>query len=178
MRRAATCDGVDCVSFPIELVARSAEGPPIVIQFVDGPSDVRPLSVLVVQHNRDPHYVPALPTYDIEVEARVGAARETELELPQFELPMELEPRGLAQEDGVPMPEASNLLTTRRGLAAQSAQLAQSARVAVRPRAPGVGSWVGPLAAAAVMVTLLVIGASQVVATGGSAIARVSSTTR
>ena len=165
-------------SFPIELVARRAEGPPIVIRFVDEPSDVRPLSILVVQHNRDPYYVPALPTYDIEIEEQVEAVRETDLELPRFELPMDLEPCVLSQGDGARMPEEPILLTTRRGLAAQSAQLAQPALVAVRPRTSRVGLWAGALAAAAVMVTLLVFGASQVVSTGVSAIDRVSSTVR
>ena len=163
-------------SFPIELLARRAEGPPIVIRFVDEPSDVRPLSILVVQHNRDPYYVPALPTYDIEIEEQ--AARETDLELPRFELPMDLEPCVLSQGDGARMSEEPILLTTRRGLAAQSAQLAQPALVAARPRTSRVGLWAGALAAAAVMVTLLVFGASQVVSTRGSAIDRVSSTVR
>jgi hypothetical protein len=171
-------DQSSTASFPIELVARSAEGPPIVIRFVDGPSDARPLSTLVVQHNRDPYYVPALPTYDIEVEERVEAARETDLELPRFELPMELEPCVLLEADGASMPEEPILLTTRRGLAAQSAQLAQPALVAARPQGLRVGPWVGALAAAAVMVTLLVFGVSQVVATGGFASAGVSITTR
>lgn len=164
-------------SYPIELVARSVEGPPIVIRFVDGPSDARPLSILVVQHSRDPYYVPELPTYDIDVEERVEAARETELELPRFALPQEAE-RGLSQSSGVLVSEEPIPLTVRRDLAAQSAQVAQPALVVTQSQTSRVGAWLGALAAATVVVTLSMFGASQVVATGFSAIARVSSTAR
>ena len=139
------------LNFPAELVAQCLEGPPVVVRFVDEPTDARPLSILVVQHNRDPLYVPQLPTYDLEGEAE----RETEMELPRFELAY-FDPPALEVVEDTPVEEPI-LLTTHRS---------SSPPVAHEVRKPRPGwlnkkTWLGAAAAATVAATLTAFFASQ-----------------
>ncbi|MFW5738814.1 MAG: hypothetical protein ACOC1F_00465 [Myxococcota bacterium] len=71
--------------YPIQLVARTVHGPPTIIRFVDDTGHAVPLSQVLAEDARGVQELPtydAIPTLDDEVEAE----RQTELELPRFEL--------------------------------------------------------------------------------------------
>lgn len=70
---------------PLDLVARTLDGPPTVIQFVDAPMEVMPLSRLVIRSG--PQTIATLPVYDVEGDLffELKVRRPKERELPRFE---------------------------------------------------------------------------------------------
>jgi hypothetical protein len=70
---------------PIDLVARTLNGPPTVIQFVDAPMEVMPLSRLVIRSG--PRMIATLPVYDVDGDLffELKVRRPKEPELPRFE---------------------------------------------------------------------------------------------
>ncbi len=70
---------------PIDLVARTLDGPPTVIQFVDAPMEVMPLSRLVIRSGSQ--MIATLPVYDVEGDLffELKVRRPKEPELPRFE---------------------------------------------------------------------------------------------
>ena len=109
---------------PLELVARAAPGPQTTIRFVHDPFRVAPLSVLVIHGAK--RTIASLPVYDVDVGpyADLEARRNTELELPRFELsfpeglataPVSVEPSpAVSSELTDPLPMDPLPLTTRR----------------------------------------------------------------
>ncbi len=124
---------------PLELVARAAPGPHTTIRFVHDPFRVVPLSVLVIHGAK--RTIGSLPVYDVDGSpyAALATRRNTELELPRFELSF---PEGLASAPVVEtapaasaepadlLPMAPLPLTTRR-LRPRRAWIAVAATVAV-----------------------------------------------
>lgn len=71
-------------NYPLDLVARSVQGPPTIIRFVDEPCNAVPLSLLLLE--QEPDMIVELPSYD-DITVDAEARRSSELELPRFELP-------------------------------------------------------------------------------------------
>ena len=93
-------------NYPLDLVARSIQGPPTIIRFVDEPCDTIPLSQLL--DKQQPQMIIELPAYD---DTGIFAEQSewypgTEMELPRFELPG-LDPEGFVENTNEPTRGAS-----------------------------------------------------------------------
>jgi hypothetical protein len=132
---------------PLELVARAAPGPHTTIRFVHDPFRVVPLSVLVIHGAK--RTIGSLPVYDVDGSpyAALATRRNTELELPRFELsfpeglasaPVAVETPPAASAGPADLPMAPIPLTSRR----------------MRPRR----AWVAVAAAVAVLLSVSTVG--------------------
>ena len=147
---------------PLELVARAAPGPHTTIRFVHDPFRVAPLSVLVIHGAK--RTIASLPVYDVDGGpfADLEMRRNTELELPRFELsfPEGLAPAPVAVSSSPtvsleltdPLPMEPLPLTTRR-LRPRRAWIAVAAAVAVLLSVSTVGLLSTPAHALSVLST-------------------------
>jgi len=97
---------------PLELVARAAPGPHTTIRFVHDPFRVAPLSVLLIHGAK--RTIASLPVYDVDggPYAELEMRRNTELELPRFELsfPEGLAPAPVVEPSPAALAEPADLL--------------------------------------------------------------------